>query len=765
MIEVIINNEKIDLYKDENIQVDDSIQDIKDIGKIFTTFSRQFSVPATKRNNNIFKNFYNFDIVDGFDPREKVRSVITKNGATWRKGFIQIENVKLKNNKPTSYKIYFTGELSELKDIFKEDRLSDLLELSAYDHSYTQSNVEQGFTSYTSVDGSGDLQEDNTNKDICYPFISVGSRYTYNTNGDLKKVNENGGFSGSNLDYKDLKPAIRMTRILEAIEQEYDIEFSDDFFATDDFTELYLWLNRKEGQLEDNPVINQNLFISAFNTIFPNVLNVFRETNDTVLTSPYRSYTLNYTINVPGIISLDFFVINNLTDEVLKADSYSFFNDSYSFSVVLKVPEGQTDSIDFEPYLNISGRGPNPIDITVDLEINELDEGISTNDNGTVSTSISTQIIIQNQVPKIKVLEFLTSIFKTFNLTAQVVDGIIEVKTLNNFYKTGREIDINKNVNVQDITLSRVETINEFNFEFNQSKSILIQERNKRVDDEFGNLDYILRDNDPSKQLGGVKFDIKSEFYKILFERLTLPNGTLTDTVFSWYVDEKQEALSDETIIFYTDKKPADGIKFEGGGGFEPGLYIAGLNSVGLKTINFGIEFNEFDLQPNTLSLFNKFYSNYVTSVFNANVRKVKLEAILRDDFILNFKLNDTLIYRNRRFIINDININLNNNEAKLTLLNKVEGAETLILSTNNIETGFAALTKQFFIVSNNKWNITVDQPWLSVNPTNGIQNEFIDLIFQENNTGDFRTATVTVSTENLTEVIAVSQSPVPTPD
>jgi len=240
MIEVIINNKKIDLYKDENIQVDDSIQNVKEIGKIFTTFSRTFSVPASKRNNNIFKNFYNFDIIDGFDPREKVRSVITKNGATWRKGFIQIENVKLKNNKPSSYKIYFTGEISELKDKFKEDRLSDLLELSAYDHSYTQANVETGFSSYTSVDGSGDLQEDNTNKDICYPFISVGSRYSYNINQELKQIDENGGYSGNNLEYRDLKPAIRLTRIIEAIEQKYDIEFSFDFFATDDFTGLYL---------------------------------------------------------------------------------------------------------------------------------------------------------------------------------------------------------------------------------------------------------------------------------------------------------------------------------------------------------------------------------------------------------------------------------------------------------------------------------------------------------------------------------------------
>ncbi len=674
MIEVFLNNEKIDLYKDENIQVDDSIQNIKDIGKIFTTFSRQFSVPATKRNNKIFKNFYNFDIVDGFDPREKVRSIITKNGATWRKGFIQIENVKLKNNKPSSYKIFFTGEISELKDIFKEDRLSDLLSLSAYNHSYTQSNVETGFSNYLTIT-NGSVSPSSTESDICYPFISVGSRYAYNNNEQLKKVNEDGSLSGSNLDYRDLKPAIRLNRIIEAIESKYDITFSNDFFNTGDFTSLYLWLNRNQGRIGADTDIVEDLFNSDFDSTFNNILSVFREQGTSPADLAFRSYELDYTTTASGVGDVSFEVINNLDNQVLSSQSFEFDNDTFNFSVFLEIPAGQSDSKFFEPFLRVTSEDNTVTELSIVLEITETEKeagGVTTQTTQTSNPLVLNavnEIRINQLIPKMKVIDFLTSIFKTFNLTAQVVDGIIEVKSLDNFYDSGGAQDISRLVDIQDITVSRVETIKEFNFEFNQSESILIKERNKRVDDEFGNLDFILEDTDPTKVIGGINYQIKSEFYKILFEKLTIGDtGQPTNTVFSWYVDEKKEPISNEPIIFYTDRKQANGITFQGSN-TTPATYIAGLNAIGNKSINFGSEFDEFTLQPNNNSLFNNFYKNYIDRVFSPQARKVSLTAILRDDFILNYKLSDKIIFQNRAYFINDIKIDLSNNKAKIELL------------------------------------------------------------------------------------------------
>ena len=59
----------IDIFDNENIQVEDSIQDVKDISKIFNTFTRDFKVPASFENNKLFKHYYNLNVNNGFDGR------------------------------------------------------------------------------------------------------------------------------------------------------------------------------------------------------------------------------------------------------------------------------------------------------------------------------------------------------------------------------------------------------------------------------------------------------------------------------------------------------------------------------------------------------------------------------------------------------------------------------------------------------------------------------------------------------------------------
>ncbi len=88
-IQLYIEGQRVDMFNDETVSITDTIQNVKDIGKIFTAFSRTFSLPATKINNKIFKHYYNFDIVNGFDARIKKNSNIRHTGTRRKdcKGF------------------------------------------------------------------------------------------------------------------------------------------------------------------------------------------------------------------------------------------------------------------------------------------------------------------------------------------------------------------------------------------------------------------------------------------------------------------------------------------------------------------------------------------------------------------------------------------------------------------------------------------------------------------------------------------------------
>ena len=71
-IQLYIEDQRIEMFKDESISLTETIQNLKDVGKIFTPFSKGFTVPASKNNSRILKHFHNFNIVDGLDPRVKL---------------------------------------------------------------------------------------------------------------------------------------------------------------------------------------------------------------------------------------------------------------------------------------------------------------------------------------------------------------------------------------------------------------------------------------------------------------------------------------------------------------------------------------------------------------------------------------------------------------------------------------------------------------------------------------------------------------------
>ena len=62
VVELYISNTRVDLFKDESVTITDTIVNAKDVAKVFTAFSQQFSLPASSTNNKIFKHYYNYDI-------------------------------------------------------------------------------------------------------------------------------------------------------------------------------------------------------------------------------------------------------------------------------------------------------------------------------------------------------------------------------------------------------------------------------------------------------------------------------------------------------------------------------------------------------------------------------------------------------------------------------------------------------------------------------------------------------------------------------
>ena len=95
--------------------------------------------------------------------------------------------------------------------------------------------------------------------------------------------------------------------------------------------------------------------------------------------------------------------------------------------------------------------------------------------------------------------------------------------------------------------------------------------------------------------------------------------------------------------------------------------------SVSSQTINFSREIDPFIPNIDDNTLFKTYYSNYISDLFSYNRRLVKVNAILPQSFLLNYKLSDTIIISNEEFLINKITTNLQTGESTLELLNKIK--------------------------------------------------------------------------------------------
>ena len=176
-IQLYINGTRADMFKDESVTLNQSIKQIQELDKVFLAYSKNFDLPATKTNNKIFKHYYEYDIVDGFDARFSITATIELDYLPFKEGQIKLNNVVLKNNKPEQYNITFYDNTVELKDLFGDDKLNGLTDLNSNNKTFASSNIKSA------------LQLDPANNDVVVPLITHTKRLYYD---DVEHIQSSG---------------------------------------------------------------------------------------------------------------------------------------------------------------------------------------------------------------------------------------------------------------------------------------------------------------------------------------------------------------------------------------------------------------------------------------------------------------------------------------------------------------------------------------------------------------------------------------------
>jgi hypothetical protein len=728
-VDIYINGFRLDLFDDEEITINLSVQNVQDISKVFTDFTQGFTVPATPFNNAVFQHYYRSDIdsstltkktllngeslfldykfrvlKDGgtieaatccadaldalggsltstttavaFDGRLRQEARIEINSLPFRTGVIEVENVQLKGTEPYAYTITFYGDVVNLTDLFGDDYLYDL-DFSAYDFSYTGDNVYDLLTM--------DMGE------LFMPLMSPVRNWIYNSSNSNHESTNIAHHTGEGhghthgINYYELKPAMKVSAILYAIQQKYQITFTGDFLTTPQLLDLSLWLHRREGYMYENQPAAM-----AWEKVIADVDNapvndIYQFSDDEFEPTVSDVYNFSFTVSITSYTDdWQLAVIDTNGDQVV---SQVTLNGGGSGAFAANLVAGRVYYFAVRPTTTAAS----PSFLYEFSSIIATRSGIAGQYINIEQVSNKTYgntgfVYVSQQMPEIRVKDFLAGIVKMFNLVI-VPDGAntFLLEPLNDWYNNGNDQDFQNFFDITEYTVNRPPLYREIEFKYQDTEQILGYQYKQINGIGYGDLRAFFN-------FDAEDFRVELPFECPLFERLTdQADDTLTNVLV--YKSVTSEANEDGTfnpyvgapVLFYgyfdDYDLTANPVSFIDSDGTTEriieGCWYANTSNryssaADSSTITFGADIDPYHLASVNSSLFNDYWSDYVSDLYSENRRILQIEAILPAGKIISMNLKNAIVWNNNKYVVNSVSVNMTTGKATFELLNVV---------------------------------------------------------------------------------------------
>jgi hypothetical protein len=703
-VDIYVNGFRLDLFNDEEISINLSVQNVQDISKIFTDFTQSFTVPATAVNKQIFAFYSNTSIEDAtitippspliwdswstqwnsantawetgvtsstvpntFDGRFRQTARIEINSLPFRDGVIELESVQLKGTEPYAYTLTFYGDLVTLSDLFGEDYLYDL-DFSAYDLEYTDDNVYDGLT-------ADDFNE------LFFPLMSPVKNWYYDSNpSDVGAANiaQNGSATAHGINYYELKPALKVSAVLAAMQAKYGTSFTGAFLISAPFNDLSIWLHRTEGYLYDTTTtIGWQKINFNRNTGSGSQFNL---TTDIWTVPDEAAYDLQITmLNVTENYELGLFR-NGQFDGSAQVNAHpsssvttTFSNVYYGTGAQIELYIRPQSAIAFS-YQCTDYSGIDSITATSEFSVDQ-----------TAGANYTFTMVVSDLMPEIKVKDFLAGILKMYNLVLVPNGAAFLLQPLEEWYAAGTQQNFQTYFDITEYAVNRPPLYREIEFKYQDTEQILGYQHLKTNNTGFGDLRAFFN-------FDGEPFNVEVPFECPLFERLTNEaTGNLTNVlVYKSITSEADEngnfnpylgapilfygyfdaySLAGNTVMFVdadgTTKRTVSTAWYAN----TSNRYSSAAAS---DSICFGADIDPYHLQTVAQSLYQEYWEDYITDLYSKRRRLVQVDAVLPIGKIITLDLKNEVIWNNERYRINSAQVNMTTGKATFELLNVV---------------------------------------------------------------------------------------------
>jgi hypothetical protein len=658
-VQVYIEGQRLELFNDEQIQVTSTQQNVADISKTYTDFSQSFTIPASPYNNAILQHFYQSDVDATIDHNIRRNAFIEIDLTFFRRGKMQIEKAQLKNGSAESYTLSFFGEGKTLLDYFGEDLLSNL-DYAPVNHLYNGTEVKNRIT-------------DGTNAyNVKYPLISSQRVWTYQGNPPTTispayfSIPTNSSHdihhTSGHIHYNELFPAVRVKNIFNQIASKYGVTFNGNFLSDDRFTKLFLWYKNKN----EMQVLSESYLVNMQSVTTPTGLYDLTTRFDTTLD------TLNV-IELSGVLShlIEFNVTSASTGNDYYIDVYQNGN---LFTTLVGNGTGtytadffnQTSGIDITYQFKLRGATAMTLGTTIKYSVQYL-SGLAIVSESATCTNASQVIVLNTDLasmsPTMKVSDFFSGICKIFNLTCYATsENTYQLEPLDDWYSAGAIVDISQFTDVDTIDVDKMKLYKKITMKYQNSESFLNKQFSQLFMREYGDTSY-------QYSYDGDEFTLDVPFENLLQTKFTGTNlqvGYSLNNEFAPYVPKP-------ILLYQYDNKDVD-FHFNNGSTttnitnytpFGQDLYT----NLTDYTLNFAPDISTILNVPVQQTLFGTYYFSYLYNLYNLKQRLISVKTILPIGLLTGLRLNDRLVIRDKRYIINSMQSNLTTGEVNFQLI------------------------------------------------------------------------------------------------
>jgi hypothetical protein len=583
---LVANGEILDLFANEDILLSDNVTGLFDLGILPADFTRQLSLPGTKKNNAFFEHVYDISIVtpDLFATNQKVSCYLDFDGIYLAQGYLQLNKVNVLANKfIDSYEVSIYGAVSSFAKTINRTFLTQLNNLGQYSHTSSYDNI--------SASWAGEL----FNGDIVYPLADYGSGFKYTSGDAYFGIDDNEG----GLSVQDFKPAIRVKALWDKVFEFAGVTYTGSFFEEPFLDDVYMICNNSLKYPEYSGVDLENYGVVKITPISATGQTDLVIAQDTSTRLPWynvekdpssaigsnTSYIVKTESSLRGILNLELELSGSLGGPVIELrviDAFTFanvstttlvnFNDFFNKNTLSMFAEGANGqnkvySISTEfvtaqlpvgnyyfalywfdqfnaPYNNFTfkldpgGKPKSFLEITkveqaADGRIMEIAPNLPYGTNG------------------IKLIDFIRGVQKKFNLIiypSKTKQNEFIVETFNNWYRDGEIKDFNKYINLDDkleVIPANNLAVNELNFGDTLDQDYVSQQFSKEANREYGKQYYVDNQNFFSQGT----FDVKTTFASspLIYLQGTGVSGSVEDinpSVTAYYVGQFQMSIT-----------------------------------------------------------------------------------------------------------------------------------------------------------------------------------------------------------------------------